>query len=298
MKSETYQKEGWFTLDVENRVFGTDAESYKNNINLESEDFIFDHQNKEEALKNIENSSNELTDFIDSLIKDVPAPSEEEIDKGIEKILGRVYAEKNQTQAANSPAEKPNNEKKKKITLKVLFLAAVLSLLSFSCLLAVGNSRNISIENGFMAFAKETVQVVFFGEKNKGFISVDSLLADLESHGFGDILFPEEFITNSDEYKVSVPVYGNDGFGQVSFYIYSNEITYFFGIYNYDSSQQSFGYFGIGDSIPVTIDSITANVIEFKNHDFAAEFVYNDYRYYIQVNAPYSELVRIIKTIQ
>ncbi len=286
-------------MDVENRVFGTDAEAYENNENLESEDFIFNHQNKEEANKNIESSSKELTDFIDSLIKDVPAPSEEEIEAGIEKILERAYSEENQTEIRDFPAEKPSNGKKKKITLKVLFLAAVLSLLSFSCLLAVGNSRDISIENGFMAFARETVQVVFFGEKNERFISVDSLLTDLEEHGFGDILFPEEFITNSDEYKVSVPEYDSDEMGeQVSLNIHSNETVFKFVVHRYNSLQQSFRYFDMDDTIPVTIDNITANVFEFKNHDFAAEFICDNYRYYIQVNAPYSELVRIIKTIK
>ena len=60
-KSETYQKEGWSILEEENQVFGKNAEAVDSNINLESEDFNFYHQNKEEAKKNIDSSSKELT---------------------------------------------------------------------------------------------------------------------------------------------------------------------------------------------------------------------------------------------
>ena len=136
-KSETYQKEGWFILEEENQVFGKDAEAVDSNINLESEDFNFYHQNKEEAKKNIDSSSKDLTDFIDSLIQDTPAPSDEEVNAGIEKILKITHPEE-QTKTVKT-------NKKKKVTFKVLFIAALLSILSVSCLFVVGS-------NGFTGF--------------------------------------------------------------------------------------------------------------------------------------------------
>lgn len=283
-------------MEVENQVFGTVAGSYESKENLESEDFIFNIQNKEEAEKNIDSSSAELSDFIDSLIRDVPDPTEEEVEAGIDKILAAAYSEKKQPEAEKTHTEPVKDDQKKKITLKVLFLAAVLSLLSVSCLLAIGNSRNISIENGFMAFARETVQVVFFDEKEQEFISVDSLLADLESHGFGDILFPEEFVTNSDEYKVSVPEYKSDEFGQVLFEIYNGETKFNFGIYDYKILQQAFEYEEIKDMGNIEVNDICMYSSEI-NGFLIFEFVHENYRYYIQSNAPYSETIRIIKTI-
>ena len=80
-------------MEEENQVFGKDAEAVDNNTNLESEDLYFYNQNKEEAKKNIDSSSKELTDFIDSLIQDVPVPSDEEISAGIEKILKTTHPE-------------------------------------------------------------------------------------------------------------------------------------------------------------------------------------------------------------
>ena len=50
-------------MDVENQVFGKDAETVDNNINLESEDFYFYNQNKEEAKKNIGCFPNEKRGF-------------------------------------------------------------------------------------------------------------------------------------------------------------------------------------------------------------------------------------------
>lgn len=290
-KSETYQKEGWFILEEENQVLGKDAEAVDNNINLESEDFYFYNQNKEEAKKNIDSSSKDLTDFIDSLIQDVPAPSDEEVNTGIEKILKITHPEE-QTKTVKT-------NKKKKVTFRVLFIAALLSILSVSCLFVVGSNHDISIENGFVSFAKDTIQIVFFGEDKEEYITVDTLLTDLDAHGYGDILFPQEFVTNYDEYTVSVPNYSNiDLFNQVSFNIISETDTYGFLIHKYYKNSQTFDYQNMDIARTEIINDINMYLFEFDDGDYAAEFVFDEYSYCIQARTNYSDMVEILKTIK
>lgn len=160
VKSETYQKEGWFILEVDNQVFGESSEASESIKNLESEDFIFNCQNKEEAKNNLDSSVQDIDEFIGSLIQDIPSLSDEEISAGIEKILAKAPV-------TEAPTLQIKTDRKKKVTLKVLFAAAVLSILSFSCLFVMGNHHNISIENGFVSFAKDTMQVVFFGDSEE-----------------------------------------------------------------------------------------------------------------------------------
>jgi len=276
-------------LEEENQVYGKNADAEKN---LESEDFNFCHQNKEKAKKDIDTSAKELVDFIDELIKDVPDPSEEEKAKGIEKILQGTHPEEAEIKPVKS-------KKNKKTAFKVLFIAAVLSVVGFSCLYAVGNTHNISIENGFISFAKDTVQVVFFGKDEEEFISVDSLLKDLEKNGFKDILFPEVFITNSDVYKVNVPEYYSDEVGkQVTFNIHSKDSGFKFIIHSYNSAQQAFGYMEMDDLESVMIGDISVSVFEYENEPSVAEFVYGNYRYYIRAEIPYSEMMDLVKTFK
>ncbi len=278
-------------MEEENQVLGRDAEAIENDINLESEDFCFYNQNKEEAKKNLDNSAKEWTDYVDSLIKDVPDLSEEKINAGIEKILARAYPDEVQPRTEKT-------DKKKRVTLRVLFVAAVVSLVSICGLFAVGNSKNISIENGFMAFAKETVQVVFFGDEKEEFISVDALLTNLEEHGYEDILFPEVFVNESDDYKVSVPVYLEDELRQVAFDIYSGETIYKFGIHSYDQSQQTFDYMAMDNVYNIMVENTDIYVFNFYNDDSSAEFVSGDYRYSISADIPYFEIISIIETIK
>ncbi len=290
MKSDTYQKEGWFILEADNRAFGAGAEGLENETNLESEDFIFYHQNKEEAKKDIDSSAKELTDFIDSLIKDIPGPTQEEKAAGIEKIINKAHPE--------TAEIKPLKRKRsKKAALKVLFIAAVLSAVCFSSLFAVGNARDISIENGFISFARETVQVVFFGEEEADFISVDALLEDLEKHGFEDILFPEIFITNSDEYKSSVARYKEGDFVQVAFDVYKGDTVYKFGVYEFCRQQQSFDYTMVENIKTVSSGDISVYISNGDNGELAAEFTNENYRYFITADIPCSEMVDIINTV-
>ena len=290
MKSKTYQKEGWFILEEENQVFGKDAEAVENNINLESEDFYFYNQNKEEAKKNIDSSSKDLTDFIDSLIQDIPAPSDEEVNAGIEKILKITHPEE------QTKAEKTN--KKKKVTIRVLFIAALLSILSVSCLFVVGSNHDISIENGFVAFAKDTIQIVFFGEDEEEYITIDTLLADLEAHGYDDILLPQEFVNNYDVYKASVPEYLDTGLKQVSFNIIDNINTYIFIVYKYNQDSQIFDYKDMNNLQTLVVKDIDMYISEYDDGDCVVEFFFDGYRYYIHARIGYSEIVEIVKTIK
>lgn len=278
-------------MEEENQVLGKDAEAVNNNINLESEDFYFYNQNKEEAKKNIDSSSKDLTDFIDSLIQDVPAPSDEEISAGIEKILKITHPE------VQSKTVKTN--KKKKVQFRVLFIAALLSILSVSCLFVVGSNHDISIENGFVSFAKDTIQIVFFGEDKEEYITVDTLLADLEAHGYGDILFPQEFVTNYDEYKVSVPEYSNNDLcEQVSFNIIDSVNTYIFSVHKYDKNSQTLDYKDMDNVQTMVVNDINMYVSEYDDSDCVVEFFFNGYRYYIQARTNSSEIVEIVKTIK
>ena len=277
-------------MEEENQVFGRDAEANENNINLESEDFCFYIQNKEEAKKNLDKTAKEWTDYVDSLITDVPDPSDEEIKAGIEKILARAYPDEKQPHT-----EKAN--KNKRVTLKVLFIAAVVSLVSVCGIFAVGNSKNISIENGFMAFARETVQVVFFGKDKEDYISVDALLTNLEEHGYGDILFPEMFINESDNCKVSVPEYLEGELRQVAFDVHSKEDVYKFGVHIYDPLRQSFDYTNMGNAQSVQINDLCVYVFEL-NSSYVAEFVFEEYRYYIKADIAYLEMLKVIETIK
>lgn len=272
-------------MEEENSVFGTDA---KNADDFDSEEkFDFCHKNKE---NNITDSSKELTDYTDLLSQDVPDLSEEEINAGIEKILKTTH-----------PTEKKSvSEKSKKVTFKVLFIAAMLSvILLFSGFCAVGNSHDISIENGFATFAKDTVKIVFFGEKEEEFIPVSVLLTDLEQHGYKDIAFPQEFATNLDKYKSNIPAYSDDITKQVLFSIYSDSATYSFGMYPLDEDTYDANYLGLNDAETLLINGIYVYLFSYDNGRITAEFIHDGYYcYFVTGGVSYSEMTRIVKTIE
>ena len=273
-------------MEDESRVFGFNTNDSDNH---ETEEF-FDFFRKDETKKDVEKSANDLTDFIDSLIQDVPAPSEEEVNAGIEKILARTHPAETQIQTSKTA-------KIKKVSFRVLFMAAILSVFMCSCLYAVGNSHNISIENGFVSFAKETIQVVFFAPDEEEYISVDSLLTNLEENGYADILFPQEFVTKSDEYKVSLPEFSNDSLGkQASFNVYNDTSSYSFNI-GYSESQQSFDYTNLKNAKTVNINDVYIYV--FEHGDISTiEFIHNYYSYYIDTDVPFDDVIKVVKTIK
>lgn len=271
-------------MEEENQVFGIDAEDI-NDFNSE-EKFSICHKDKENAEKTLRASAKDLEDFFESFIKDEPNPTEEEVSEGIRKILERAYPEK-----------KVNNSKK--VALKVLFAVAILSALAFSCLFAIGSSHNINIENGFVTFAKDTMKIVFFNDnvEKEEYITVDALLTDLEQHGYSDILFPQDFVTKSDEYKVSKPVYYDTIGSGVSFKAVSGNDQYCFEIQHNtsDSSENNYKYVAEADTIRV--GDVNVYVFSLDNEETVAQFVSENYRYGIKTQAPNSDLIEIIKTI-
>ena len=290
MKSETYQKEGWSILEEENQVFGKNAEAVDDNENLESEGFIFYSQNKEEAKKDIDSSVTDLSDFIDSLIHDVPVPSEEEVNAGIERILTSTHPEEEQPKTVKN--------KKKKVTFKVLFVAALLSALLFCGIFAVGSSHDVSIENGFVTFTKDTIKIMFFGEEKEQYITVDALLTDLVIHGFGDILFPEEFVTKSDEYKVSVPEEENGTlFNHYSVKIYNDEVIYTYTI-NTENDQQLYNAKDAENAYTMSYNSVEISVFEFENGNCSIHLFDNGYHCEITSDASFNDMISLANTLK
>ena len=289
MKSKTYQKEGWLILEEYIKSFGESTEDVENEKSLESEDLKFNLQNKDKSESNIDSSSEALTDFFEALVADVPEPSEEEVRSGIEKILGRTHPD-------TETDEKVKNGKTK-VFLKALFVAALLSALSFSCLFAIGSKHNISIENGFVTFAKDTVKIVFFEEENGEYITVDALLTDLEYNGFEDVLLPEEFVTKSDKYKVSVPEYRDSEMGQqVTFSFIDDVGKCSFTVYDYKNKLVAFDYKNMDDAYTMKVDDICIYAFEFEDES-TIEYVHNNLYYLISSNRSCSEMIEIVKSI-
>ncbi len=291
MKSKTYQKEGWLILEEYIKSFGESTEDVENEKSLESEDLKFNLQNKDKSESNIDSSSEALTDFFEALVADVPEPSEEEVRSGIEKILGRTHPD-------TETDEKVKNGKTK-VFLKALFVAALLSALSFSCLFAIGSKHNISIENGFVTFAKDTVKIVFFDNDSgeKEYITVDALLNDLESHGYSNILLPQEFVNRSDEYKASVPVYFDYSDGQVSFEILNKNELYCFEIRHCDSRLKEYDFIDVVDAETICVGDVCIYVFNLDNEDLTIDFIWENNRYLIKTNVSYSDFIEIVKTI-
>ncbi len=287
MKSDTYQKEGWFVLEDESRVFGQDAESSEDNKNENIKNTkisVSDHSDKEDITKtNADKAIEDFLSYVDGLIENEPEPSEEEVRSGIDKILAKAYPEKN---------------KKKKVTVKkVLLLVALLAILSGLSAYVAANYRNISTENGFLTRDNGTIQITFFGEDEEEYISVDTLLADLAEHGYEDIMFPEAFLFD-DKCKVSVPRYSiSDEIEQASFDVYKNDIRYTFCINN-DSGKRTVNFHNLDNAKTIVINDTYLYVFDYGSEDSSINFVNEEYRYYITASIPYTEMVTIAETIK
>ena len=289
MKSKTYQKEGWSALEEEIRFFGENAEKQKN---LESEDnFDFNHTDKELLDKKIDDAVKDLTDWLDSEPQNEIYLSDDEINNAIESLLEKTHP----TEAPSSPEK---TGRTKKVILRVLFIAALLSVVSVTCLFAVGNSRNVSIENGFMTFAKDTVKIVFFGEEKDETITIDMLMADLKAHGYGDILLPQDFVESSANYKASVPEYSDDELSQdVSFELSDEENSYSFIMSKVDFSSGAASYKNLDNAITVVSEDINIYIFE-HDGDSLMEFTHNDIYYYVCSKVPVPDMVKIAESIK
>lgn len=288
-KSETYQKEGWFILEEENSVFGYDAD---NTNKLDSEEKSSIYHNKDEAKNNIDISAKELSDFVDSIIQDIPDISEEEVNRGVAKILEKAYPNEKVTKLSK-------NSKSQKATLRVLFIAALISIIFFSCVCVVGSSHNISIENGFVTFAKDAVKIVFFGEDKEKSIDVKTLIDDLESHGFNNILLPQKLY----DYQSSVPVYSkgvnaasaND---RVMFELIEDSVLYSLKIEKFGSDVLPDSYFAVLDNAEtIIIDDVYIYVFEFQTGATCACYANEGYDYSIQAEVSLSEMINTAQTI-
>lgn len=276
-------------MEEKNSVFGIESENIDD---FDSDkDFSLYRKNKEYAESSINNSAKELTDFFGEVSKDVPELSETEVDAGVKKLLETAFPDEAQPEPSKA-------NKNKKITFRVLFLVALLTVFSFSCLYVVGNNRNISIDNGVISFAKDTIKVIFFGENEEKYMSVNMLLSDLESHGYKDIMFPEEFINRADEYKASVPKYiCNDDLlsDQVSFNVYSENDFYDLTIDKNDRKEAN--YLGVVNASTLKIENVYVNIFEFESGYSSIEYVSNGYNYYINSKIPYFEMIELAKTL-
>ena len=273
-------------MEEENQVFGVEAEN-TDDFNSE-EKFSIYHKDKEDVEKNIQASAKELNDFFDSLIKDEPDPTEEEVNEGIRKILERAYPEK-------------KTNKNKKVALKVLFIAALLSVLSFSCLFVVGNSHDISIENGFVTFAKDTVKVVFFneGEEKDEYIDIKTLLEDLSYHGYENVLLPQSLY----HCKSSLPEYhkgiGEEGLNDtVTFELHGDMCYYSFKIEHLVSESTKSSHFADLDNVEtLSVGDVYIYVFEKENILSYSRFVNDGYEYLMQSDVSLSEMINTAKTI-
>lgn len=288
-KSETYQKEGWFILEEENSVFGYDADN-TNKLDLEEKFSIY--HNKEEAKNNIDISTKELSDFVDSVIQDVPDLSEEEVNRGVAKILEKAYPNEKVTKLSK-------NSKSKKATLRVLFIAALLSAVFVSSVYVVGSNHNISIENGFVTFAKDTVKVVIFGEDEEETIDVKTLIEDLELHDFRNILLPQKLY----DYKSTMPIYSkgvddasaND---RVMFELSKDTFSYLLKIEKVASECLTGNYLtGLENAKTIIVDDLCIYVLEFENGLSYIRFLNGGYDYLIQSDISLAEMINTAQTI-
>lgn len=287
-KSKTYQKEGWFILDEENQVFGRDAESRDK---LDSEEKFSIYHNKKEAKNNIDISAKELEDFVDSIIADVPDLSDEEIKKGIENVLEKAYP-------AEEAVKPSKNVKSKKITFRVLFIAALITTVLFSCICVVGSRHNISTDNGFATFAKDAVKIVFFGEADEEYIDVKTLMEDLESHGFKNILIPQKLY----DYKSTVPVYSKGleegSKDRVEFELNKDELSYSFKIEKTGLEGLMDNYFDSLNNVEtIMLDDVRIYVFEFEGKVACIRFIYDEYDCLIQSDASLLEMMSTAQTI-
>lgn len=284
MKSETYQKEGWLILEDENVVLG--AESAEN---IDSEECFY--RNNKNAKSNLERAGEELTDFISLYIEDEPEPSDSEIKQGIEKILEKTH-----------PEEKHNSiteiNKNKKISLKVLFVAAILSVLLLCCIGVVGTDNDINIKNGFVAFDGDKVHIAFFEDSDEKHIPVKTLLIDLESKGFNDVLLVEEVAGIKGEHcKITLPCYDDANVKQVCFEVVLDDIQYSFDIRKIDISENETITPDMKGAEIITVWDIDVYLYNCEQ-ETKIQFIHNGLHYLVSTNDSYEEIVRAVELIE
>ena len=274
-------------MEDENQLLGVETD----NSDGFNDEFNIYHTNKEKDKSDIGKSAKDLTDFFDSFIEGEPDIPQEEIDAGVAKILEKAYPDESQVK----PIHKA---KKKRITLKVLFVAAVLTIIGITTLCVVGNNHNISIENGFVTFAKDTIKIVFFDKGEEELIDTDTLLMDLEFHGYENILLPGKLC----EYKSSVPIYyeGKENellSKRVEFELSRNDSLYWFEIQPTAPETIDRYFVDIDNAEAIVVDDLSIYVFEHESKQSIICFAYDRYDYWIMSEVPYSEMLDTAKTI-
>ncbi len=280
-------------MEEENLFFGSDAGYDEKNDSEKNAVFII--KNKEELQENADISSKGLTDFFDSLSKELPEPSDEEIESGIAGILEKTHPE-----AVESEPAKTN--KSKKVTLRVLLVAAILSALSFTCIFAVGSRHNIAIDKGFATFAKDAVKVVFFDEADEAeedYIDIKTLLEDLRVNGYENIVIPEAFYN----YKSSKPQYfelleDSGAYRYVTFELNNGISSFNFKIDcgNFDENA-SFYFADLGSAETVEVNGLIVYIFEYDVGDTAAYFTIGKYNYSLAAKISSAEMIDIAQSI-
>ena len=254
--------------------------------NIDEEECFY--RNNKNAKNNLECAGQELTDLISLYIEDEAEPSETEIKRGIEKILERTHHEGKQ----NNITER---NIKKKISLKVLFVAAILSLLSVCCVGVVGTDNDIKVKNSFVTFDGNVVHIMFFDESDEMYISVKTLLLDLKNKGFGDVAFVEQVVGMKEDGKITLPRYDNTDAKHVNFEFISDEIQYSFDIRKLEASEAA-----------VTLDINSAEMstvmgvdiyINRSGNETEIQFIHNGLHYIVVTNDSYEEIVRAAEIV-
>lgn len=249
-----------------------------------------DENADKDQLKNaLDNSENELTEFIEILTQDAKEPEQSEIDSGIKKILKRA-------EQTDEPKEIGKSNVNKKLSIKVLFVAAIIVIVSICSISVVATNNDIKIRNSFVTFDGSNVHIAFFGDSNEKNIPIKSLLNDLQNKEFGKVLLVEEVAGLKSEYgKITLPRYENNA-KQVCFEITSNEIEYYFDICKIDVSEDATATIDINNAEIITVDDIDV-YISYSEEKTEIQFVYNNLHYFVSTNDSYEEIVRAVELI-
>lgn len=286
-------------MNVDKQSFGNNTEGQEKNNCIKNKYVEADtyHKNKEEKIKEYLEAEKELLDYLNEIVENAPEVPDEVIQRGIAKVHAMPYpnAEK------ETPVVPINEGRKKKWTAKrVLLIAAavaILAALSISGLSVLGDNNELETENGAATYDDGSVRITFFGEDGEEYITVDTLLKDLDAHGYKDIMFPEAFLFD-DTCKVSVPEYSyTNEIEQVSFYVYQGEKEFLFCI-SKNTSTRTRDFSDVDNGNTIVVNDICVYVFDYGNEYTSIEFAYKDYCCYISSSVSYQDMVSIANTIK
>lgn len=285
-------------MNVDKQSFGNNTEGQETdcikNKFVEADTY---HNDKETEEIDIDKEIEEFLACVDEYIEDVPSLSQEEIRERTDKILAEVYPE----EAVETPVVPISEGKKKNRSAKrVLLIAAaiaMLTVLSIGGILVFGDNNELETENSAATYDGGSVRITFFGEDGEEYITVDTLLKDLEAHGYKDIMFPEAFLFD-DTCKVSLPEYTKESvLEQVSFYVYQGENEFFFCIDKAGENKQA-NLPDLENAKTVDVNDKKIYIFEYDNNHSTIYFFDEAHEYYLNSTSLYSIMVEIAETIK